>query len=93
MLKRGEGETLEALRKKLRGLKLSRDEERLLRRAQLSARLFLTYGRLAAMALAGRGVGPSTAARILRDARDEDHLVELVLKAEREYSRTRQYWD
>ncbi|RLE77694.1 MAG: DEAD/DEAH box helicase [Thermoprotei archaeon] len=93
VLKRGEGETLEALRKKLRGLKLSRDEERLLRRAQLSARLFLTYGKLAAMALAGRGVGPSTAARILRDARDEDHLVELVLKAEREYSRTRQYWD
>ena len=93
ILRKEEDETLKVLRKKMKGIKLSGDEMRLLKRAQLSAKLFLTHGKLAAIALAGRGVGPVTAARILREATDESQLIELVFKAEREYSKTRQYWD
>jgi len=93
ILRKGEEDTIEVLKKKMKGVKLSSDEERLLKRAQLSAKLFLTYGKLAAIALAGRGVGPVTAARILREASNENQLIELIFKAEREYSRTRQYWD
>ena len=93
ILRKGEEDTLEVLKKKIKGVKLNDEEKRLLKRAQLSAKLFLTYGRMAALALAGRGVGPVTAAKILREVTDENQLIELIFRAEREYSRTRQYWD
>lgn len=86
-------ETLEAIKKWKRGEKLSREERKLIEKARLSASLYTTYGYRAALVLAGHGVGPTTATKILSFSKDIDTLVRDVLKAETEFSRTRKYWD
>ncbi len=57
-----------------------------------AANLISQYGKLALLALAGRGVGPNTAARILSRARDKERLVKLVIEAERNFARTHRFW-
>lgn len=72
----------------------SDEEERLVRRIVNEAHLVGTYGRPAVLALAGRGVGPETAARILARMReDELGFLRDVLAAEIQYARTRSFWD
>ena len=57
------------------------------------ADLVLTYGKKVVVALAGRGVGPDTAIRILAKQRenDEDFLRD-ILEAERAFARTKRFW-
>lgn len=81
-------------RKKLHRRPLSPDEEREWRRGWTSASLVQTSGRRAVIAMSGRGVGPTTAIRILRRfCRTEEEFYTEILKAEREYARTRMFWD
>ncbi len=68
----------------------SGDRERLYR----TASLVQSHGKRAIVALAGRGVGPQTAARIINNHREtERDFVRDILAAEREYARTRSFWD
>ena len=82
------------VKKKKRGLKLSRDEDHIWRQAILSASLVQNMGKQAVIVMSGRGVGPTTATRILRKVhhKEADLYVD-ILKAEREYARTRLFWD
>ncbi|MEW6070846.1 MAG: ATP-dependent helicase, partial [Candidatus Thermoplasmatota archaeon] len=59
-----------------------------------SANLLLSYGDKALIAFAARGVGVTTAARILEKPcfTEQDFLREL-LRAEITYARTRKFWD
>ncbi|NOZ58202.1 MAG: DEAD/DEAH box helicase [Euryarchaeota archaeon] len=93
VLKGSSRELRSLYRRYKRGEKLSREEMREVRKLQLSANLFLSYGRAAAVAMAARGVGPETAKRVLARALGEEELYREILKAEREYARTRMYWD
>ena len=83
---------LKLFRKWIYRLPLSEEEKKLAEEMAKSARLYLTYGRKAVIALAGRGVGPSTAIRILNRAKTEEELMELILEAEKTYIRTRVFW-
>jgi len=86
--------TLKAVSKRLKGRRLSRDEEKLWLTAWKAASLIQNYGKRAVVAMAARGVGPTTAARILqRSYRSEDDFYRAILKAERNYLRTRMFWD
>jgi ATP-dependent Lhr-like helicase len=59
-----------------------------------SASLAKSYGERAAMVIAGRGIGPESAGRILRkQLRDESDLVKAIIESEITYARTRQFWD
>ena len=59
-----------------------------------NANLVNSYGGLAAIVLAGRGVGPEVAARILMKMHvDEDELLRDVMAAEVTYARTKRFWD
>ena len=85
---------LSVVKKKKRNVKLTPEEEHNWKQAWLSASLVQTKGREAVVVLSGRGVGPSTATRILRRLhRTEEDLYLDILKAEREYARTRLFWD
>jgi len=87
-------ETPRAVAKKLKGARLSREEEELWRQAWKTAGLIQIYGKKAVTVLAGRGIGPATAVRVLRKPiRDESEIYSEILKAERVYARTRAYWD
>ncbi len=82
------------VRKKIAHQKVTADEEREWRRAWKSASLVQTYGKKSLMTLAARGVGPTTAVRILRKYhRSEDDFYADIIRAEREYARTRMFWD
>ena len=81
-------------RKKLQRKSLSPQEDREWQRGWMSASLVQSSGRRAIVAMSGRGVGPTTAARILRRfCRTEEEFYTEILKAEREYARTRMFWD
>ncbi len=70
------------------------DQEELVRRAYKSANLVQSHGKQAVIALAARGVGPQNAARIIAKLReDEDDFYRDILRREREYARTRSFWD
>lgn len=71
---------------------LSTKEKRTLKSMRLSADLYLSRGKDALMVMAGRGIGPKTAARILKNAKNEEELLRGVLEAEKTYARTREFW-
>jgi len=82
------------VKKKKKGAKLNSEEEHNWRQSSLSASLVQTNGKEAVIVMTGRGVGPATATRILRRPhRTEQDLYVDILKAEREYARTRLFWD
>lgn len=76
----------------IRKMKKSDEDRAVEARALRNANLVLSYGRPAVIALAARGVGPETAARILGRSRDEDAMYREILKAERNYVLTRRFW-
>ena len=66
----------------------------LVRAGYTTAELLAQHGERALLVLAGRGIGPETARRLLaRMYRSEDELMTEVLRAERSYARTRAFWD
>lgn len=83
------------IKKRTEGKPLSAEEEKKYKRASLSASLVANYGRRALMTLAGRGIGPTTASRILTPgAVDDRHrLLRAIAEAEKTYAQTRQFWD
>lgn len=82
------------LRKKARRHPISREELKTWRNAWKSANLVQTYGKKAVIVLAAKGVGPTNAVRILNNYhRTEDDLYLDIIRAERNYLRTRMFWD
>jgi len=87
--------TLEkALEKAHRGEELTEKHKKILEKANLTSTLIADYGKKALLTLAGRGIGPTTAARILGPStKDRISLLREIAEAERQYARTRQFWD
>ncbi len=70
------------------------ETEALVRTGYTSAELLAHHGERALLALAARGVGPETARRLLaRSFRSEEAFLTELLRAERDYARTRAFWD
>ena len=64
------------------------------RRIKKNANLINSYGGGAALVLAGRGIGPDTAARILSKMHsNEDSLIRDIMASEINYAKTKQFWD
>ena len=98
VLRRYNKDQVKILTKKVK----SKVEEKEVKRLHKNASLVLSYGKPAIMALVGRGIGPDTAARILRKynvsslKKSEDLQIKFlrdILKAELNYARTRGFWD
>lgn len=69
-------------------------EKKQIQRMVKTANLVNGHGKDAALVLAGRGVGPDNAARILRSMHiDEDELLRDILNAEVLYAKTKRFWD
>ena len=91
---RGDDKLLSAVRKRISKVKTSPDENKSFETAWLSANLIQSYGKEAALVMVGRGIGPTTASRILqRFHKTEDDLYLDILRAERNYIRTRMFWE
>ncbi|WP_246275346.1 DEAD/DEAH box helicase [Nitrosopumilus oxyclinae] len=81
------------IRKKHDGKKLSTEEKHKFVRAWKVASLIENFGKTAITVISGYGVGADTAARILRNMVDEEHLFKQIYEAERQYVVTRGFWD
>ena len=81
------------IRKKHEGKKLSADEKHKFNRAWKVSSLVENFGKIAITVMSGYGVGADTAARILRNMIDEEHLFKQIYEAERQYVVTRGFWD
>ncbi len=57
-----------------------------------TSELIAIYGRKALMILAGKGIGPEKAKKILFKASSEEEMLQLLIEAEKEYMRTRRFW-
>ena len=89
----GYTELKKTVKKKLSGKPVSKDEEKDFRRVSLIAELVARYGRKALVVLAGRGIGPQRASRILRPGlTDRLTILREIADAEKEYARTRPFW-
>lgn len=80
----------------------TRAENKEIKRLHKNASLIISYGKYAVLSLVGRGIGPDTAARILRKyniselKKSEELQIKFlrdILKAELIYARTRGFWD
>ncbi len=70
------------------------EERKSVRRMMKSANLVMTHGKRAVLAMAARGVGPDTAAKILAmQFEDEDDFLAAVLAAEVNFARTKKFWE
>ncbi|MDI3502660.1 MAG: ATP-dependent helicase Lhr and Lhr-like helicase [Archaeoglobi archaeon] len=86
MLKRYEEEKLDVVRR--------REPREEFERLQTVAKILNVYGRKGAMVLAGRGIGPRSAVRILRKFfRDEHELLREIVREEKRFALYRQFWD
>ncbi|HJK04985.1 MAG TPA: DEAD/DEAH box helicase, partial [Methanocorpusculum sp.] len=77
-----------AMKKKNKSTEEREAEARMLR----NANMVLSSGKKAIIALAGRGVGPEAAARILNTFATGDNFYREILKAERKFVQTHRFW-
>jgi len=81
------------IKKSLKEKPLSEEDKKKIERMENAADLVLTYGTKVVTALAGRGVGPDTAIRIMAKQREkEEDFLKDILEAERSFARTKRYW-
>ena len=74
--------------------KFSKAERRELDRMMAISHLLRRHKKYAALVLAGRGIGLSTAARILNLPYDDEYtLVKRVVREELKYAKNKQFWD
>ncbi|WP_174591780.1 DEAD/DEAH box helicase [Methanocella conradii] len=74
--------------------KLKTEDEKLkVKRVYRNGNIVLSHGKKAVIALASRGLGPESASRVIAKLKeDEDDFYRDILRAEREYVRTRRFW-
>jgi ATP-dependent Lhr-like helicase len=84
---------LKIIQKHLKKKHMTKDQQELFERAKKTVDLYMSYKRNAIIMLAGRGVGPFTAKKILRRYHETvEDLLEDVLEAERQFMKTKKYW-
>lgn len=94
MAKISQTRLIKTLRKWKRGLKLKSEEYEEVEEFRKTVGLIMSYGKKAIIAMSARGIGPTVAARILRKFhKNEDDFYLDILEAEKEYLRTRPYWE
>jgi len=87
-------ELVNIIKKNYKGKKLTSKEKKQLQNAWKVSSLIATFGKIAYVVMAGAGVGPEVAGRILKNRLedDDDYLIKQIIIEERKYTKTREFW-
>ncbi len=93
VVRKGQIKAHETIKKRAKRKPLMEGEQRELQTIRRSADLVMVYGRKAVEVLAGHGIGPQTAARILAMMHtNKEKFYKDILDAEKQFARTKVYW-
>lgn len=93
VIRKGQIKAHEVVKKRAKKKHLTEEEQRELQTIRRSADLVMVYGRKAVEVLAGHGIGPQTAARILAMMHtNKESFYKDILNAEKQFVRTKIYW-
>jgi ATP-dependent Lhr-like helicase len=85
-------EAQKLIKKQIKGTKFAEQDEKHYDMIHDSSSLIVAHGKDAALVLAGRGIGPQTAARILRKGLKGSDLLNEILQAEKQFAKTKRFW-
>ncbi len=83
----------EIIMKKIRGKELSKEEEKQYKKLWCVSSLIQNFGKRAIFVLSGYGIGPQNASKILDKKADITELLNEIYRAEKNFIRTRPFWD
>ncbi len=93
VVRKGQTNAGDLVKKKLKKKEMSKEELQAFNTIRRSSDLVIVYGRKAVECMAGRGVGPQTAARILAMLQPtKEKFYKDILEAEKTFVRTKIYW-
>ncbi|MBI4170661.1 MAG: DEAD/DEAH box helicase [Candidatus Aenigmarchaeota archaeon] len=93
VVRKGQTNAAEIVKKKLKKKDMTKEELQAFQTIRRSSDLVIVYGRKAIEAMAGHGVGPQTAARILAMLHPtKEQFYKDILAAEKQFVRTKIYW-